>query len=54
MKSIGLFSQIGAVLVAGVIGFYYVEPTITEIGVIQTDIAELQVERNKIAEINNT
>jgi hypothetical protein len=54
MKSIGLFSQIGAVLGAGVIGFYYVEPTITEIGVIQTDIAELQVERNKIAEINNT
>jgi len=53
MKSIGTFSQIGAVLVAGVIGFYYVQPTINEIGAIQTDIAELQLERNKIADINN-
>jgi len=54
MKSIGLFSQIGAVLVAFGIGYYYVQPTITEIGVIQTDIAEYQAERKKIEDINST
>ena len=54
MKSIGLFSQIGAVIVAIGIGYYYVQPTITEIGNLQTDIAEYQTERKKIEAINDT
>jgi len=52
MKSLGLFSQIIAIILAVVVGFFYVQPTVTEIGEIQTDTARYQVERKKIQEIN--
>lgn len=53
MNQLGLFSQIAAVALAVVIGVFYVQPTIDEIGVIQTDTERYQVERKKIESINN-
>ena len=53
MNQLGLFSQIAAVILAIVIGVFYVQPTIDEIGIIQTDTERYQVERKKIESINN-
>jgi hypothetical protein len=53
MKSLGLFSQLISVAVAVVIGYFYVQPTIIEIGVIQGDSSQYETERKKIEAINN-
>jgi len=53
MNPLGLFSQVLAVVIALTIGYFYVQPTIDEIGVIQDDIATYTAERVKIESINN-
>lgn len=53
MNPLGLFSQVGAVAIALTIGYFYVQPTISEIGIIQDDIATYKAERVKIEDINN-
>jgi len=53
MNTLSLFSQISAITIAVTIGYFYVQPTIEEIGVIQTDTATYQTERVKIEAINS-
>lgn len=53
MNPLGLFSQILAVSLALTIGYFYVQPTIDEIGIIQTDTATYKAERIKIESINS-
>lgn len=52
MRSLGLFSQVLAVIIAITIGYFYVQPTVDEIGQIQTDTAEYASERKEIETIN--
>lgn len=53
MKSLGLFSQIIAVGLALTIAYFYVQPTVAEIGDIQTETARYETERKKIEAIND-
>ena len=53
MNPLSLFSQMLAVALALAIGYFYVQPTIQEIGAIQTDIAIYKVELVKIESVNN-
>jgi len=52
MKSLGLFSQISAIIISVVIGVFFVQPIVTEIGEIQTDISSYQDERQKVQVVN--
>lgn len=52
MNSLALFPQMLAVAVAIVIGYFYVQPTIDEIGQLQTDTSRYQVEREKVQAVN--
>jgi len=53
MKSLGLFSQIVAAGLSLTIGYFYVQPTVAEIGETQTETAQYETERRKIESINN-
>jgi hypothetical protein len=53
MNPLGLFSQVLAVAMAISIGYFYVQPTIDEIGTVQDDIATYAAERVKIESINS-
>lgn len=51
MNPLGLFSQISAAVIAITIGYFYVQPTVEQIGQIQTDIVVYQTERQEIESI---
>ena len=53
MKSLGLLSQILTVGLALTIGYFYVQPTVAEIGEVQTEIDRYETERKKIEVIND-
>lgn len=53
MKSLGLFSQILTIALSVIIAVFYVQPTVLEIGQVQTETETYIEEREKVSSLND-
>jgi predicted PurR-regulated permease PerM len=52
MSAKGLFFYVSMILIAGGIAFFYIQPTFSEISVMQDEIVRYQDERTKVDSVN--